>query len=202
METPLSDTTTIPSTPAQPLVYEDDGDIRELPTDAKGILDTLKKERSAKRELSGRVKALEAQLTEAAKGSAEAVTLRARLAELEPHATAWQAHTAAEVKRAEEANAARIAGLTDAQRGALEGLSPTQVAKLLDVMAPAGNAPATQPAPVKPATYPAGGAAPSGLPSGEELTPAERAWVESERPDLRTVAPASVKKMYKQFGPK
>jgi len=201
MDTPLSDTPAIPSAPAPSVIYEDGDDIREAPADQRGYIESLKKERAVKRELAGKVRALEAQLAEASKGSAEAQALKARLAELEPHATAWQAHAAAEAKRAEEANAARIAGLTDAQREAIQGLDPARVAKMLDAWAPTPGTPAAQPAPVKP-TYPAGGAAPSGVPSGEELTPAERAWVESSRPDLRDVAPAAVKKMFKQFGPK
>lgn len=203
MSDPVIGTPTTPPTPAavpaSPQYLIEDGDeIREAPSDARGYVESLRKERAAKRDLSKRLAALETQLAEVGKSAAEAEALRKRIAEIEPHATAWQAHAAAEAKRIADANAARLATLTDAQRAVLDGLDAAKVAALLDAWAPAAGS-AT---PAKPATYPAGGAAPSGVPSQDELTPAERAWVESERPDLRGVAAAAVKAMFKRFGPK
>lgn len=210
MSDPVIGTPTTPPTPAAvpapPQYLIEDGDeIREAPSDARGYVESLRKERAAKRDLSKRLAALETQLADLGKSAAEAETLRKRIAEIEPHATAWQAHTAAEAKRIADANAARLATLTDAQRAVLDGLDAAKVAALLDAWAPATTQSAgVQPgSPVpKPATYPAGGAAPSGVPSPDELTPAERAWVETERPDLRGVAAAAVKAMFKRFGPK
>lgn len=210
MSDPISGTPTTPPAPAvtpapAPVLIEDGDEIREAPADARGYVEAIKKERAARREVTKRLNALEAQHAETAKAAAEAATLRQRLAEIEPHATAWQAHTAAEAKRIADANAARIATLTDAQRAVLEGLDAAKVAALLDAWAPAGAHTAADPAGAhtpKAVAYPAGGAAPTGVPSADELTPAERAWVESDRPDLRVANAAAVKAMFKKFGPK
>lgn len=210
MSDPISGTPTTPPAPAvtpapAPVLIEDGDEIREIPSDSRAMLTELQRARAARNELKKQLNALTAQHAETAKAAAEAEALRKRLAEIEPHATAWQAHTAAEAKRIADANAARIATLTDAQRAVLEGLDAAKVAALLDAWAPAGVHTAADPASAhtpKPPAYPAGGAAPTGVPSADELTPAERAWVESDRPDLRGVTAAAVKAMFKKFGPK
>ena len=127
MSDPISGTPTTPPAPAvtpapAPVLIEDGDEIREIPSDSRAMLTELQRARAARNELKKQLNALTAQHAETAKAAAEAEALRKRLAEIEPHATAWQAHTAAEAKRIADANAARIATLTDAQRAVLEGL--------------------------------------------------------------------------------
>jgi len=100
-------------------------------------------------------------------------------------------------------NARRIESLPEHARGIISALPPTStevdIARALDALAPilaAVAAPAAAPAaPV----YPTGVQSPAGVPSPDELTPDERAWVESVRPDLRGVSPAAVRKMFNVF---
>ncbi len=131
---------------------------------------------------------------------AEADALKARLAELEPDATRWRDHTVAEAKRLDEANAAALAGLPEAARLALSKLDRDNLAAALSAY---GTIAAAQPIPTpEPPRHPVGGGVQQSAVSPMELTHIERAWVESARPDLRDVSPASVKAMFAKFGPK
>lgn len=100
-------------------------------------------------------------------------------------------------------NARRIEQLPEHARGIISALPPTStevdIARALDALAPILAA-VSQPAPAAaPPAYPAGVQSTAGVPAPDELTPDERAWVDAVRPDLRSVAPAAVRKMFNTF---
>jgi len=116
---------------------------------------------------------------------------------LKPAAERWREHERAQSDKLKEANAVAIAALTPEQRAAFEGITdePT-IARMLTLVK-------AQAAASAPASYPAGGAAPvSGGGAGADLTPAEEAWVRSERKDLAGLEVSTIKAMFKKFGPK
>ena len=119
------------------------------------------------------------------------------VAKLKPIAERWHEHERVQNDKLKEANAAAIAALTPEQRAAFDGITdePT-IARMLTLVKAQAAAPA-------PASYPAGGAAPvSGGGAGADLTPAEEAWVRSERKDLAGLEVSTIKAMFKKFGPK
>ncbi len=151
-----------------------------------------------------------------AQAAAEALaTVQAELEQLREQSTSWrtaadewQAYQTQQAEALRVRNAERIAALPEVLRGkAPESLDDKLVSSWLDAVELASqhaqaNATATTPATPPPAAgYPQGGMAPTGTPDPNELTPAELRWVESERPDLRTINPAVVRKFYNLHGP-
>lgn len=131
--------------------------------------------------------------------------LAARVAELEPVATAHQGLTAqhtALVEQLRAVNVARIEKLPETHRAVLAampaGATEADIARTIDALAgiviPTGQA-----APVVP--YPAGVQSPAGTPAPDELTPAERTWVETERPNLRGASAATIRAIFNKHGP-
>lgn len=192
-----------PMDPGQIAIPDGDGE-RIIPATVEAMRNELTRLRSLNRQH--------------AQGLREAATARdlalARVKELEPAASEvdrlkpiadrWHEHERTQNDKLKEANAAAIATLTPEQRAAFDGVTdePTIARMLTLVKAPTPAAPAT---PAAPPSYPAGGAAPvTGSGAGAELTPAEEAWVRSERKDLLTagVEASTIKAMYKKFGPK
>lgn len=128
----------------------------------------------------------------------------AEVEKLKPIADRWHEHERVQNDKLKEANIAALAALTPEQRAAFDGVTDeAMISRMLAlVKTPTPAAPAT---PAAPPSYPAGGAAPvTGSGAGAELTPAEEAWVRSERKDLLTagVEASTIKAMYKKFGPK
>lgn len=137
-------------------------------------------------------------------------TAATQLAELQGKAKSWDDHRAAAERARDEANAARLAALSEATRATITalGLDGEKLSGLLAAMpapaadpapAPAVPPPAT-PEPVKAPVIPAGGQVPTPAPSAD-LAPEIRAWVETRRRDLIGVGKAAVEAAYKSFGP-
>lgn len=155
-----------------------------------------------------------------AQGLREAATARdlalARVKELEPVASEvdrlkpiaerWHEHERIQTDALKHANAEKIKTLTPEQAKAFEGITDEAlISRMLALVAPPPATPATPATPAATPSYPAGGAAPvTGSGAGAELTPAEEAWVRSERKDLLTagVEASTIKAMFKKFGPK
>jgi hypothetical protein len=187
-----------PGQPAQIVVLEGDEE-RIIDRDVRGLGEEVKRLRGERRALNARATQTTAERDALAKENA-ALTQRIADAEaLKADAEAWREHKRAENDKLKEANAAAIASLTPEQRAAFDGITdePT-IARMLTLV----KAQAAAPTPA-PATYPAGGAAPvSGGGAGADLTPAEEAWVRSERKDLAGLEVSTIKAMFKKFGPK
>lgn len=144
----------------------------------------------------------------AADAKTEAEALRARLAETEKERDGYKSSHDAWTKAQEEAKtkatetiATRLAALPDDIRSDLEteidGMEPAAALRWLDRLDKVrGAAPATEPA--KP-QHPTGGRSASGAPAADELSPEIKKWVETRRPDLAGVNPATVRKMYEKF---
>lgn len=180
-----------PVDPSQIVVVED-GEERVIQADQRGLTAEVTRLRGERRALNARYTQTAAERDALAK---EKAALEARISEAEKDkadADAWREHTRAENDRLKEANAAALKALTAEQRAVFDGITdePT-IARMLTLVTKV-----TAPA------YPAGGAAPVATPVGDDLTPAEEAWVRSHRKDLIGVDNATVKQFYKKFGPK
>lgn len=143
-----------------------------------------------------------------AAAQAELETLREQSTGWRTAAEEWQAYQTQQAEALRVRNAERIAALPEVLRGkAPESLDDKLVSSWLDAVElasqhAAASATGTTPAPAPPAAgYPQGGMAPTATPDPNELTPAELRWVESERPDLRNIAPSVVRKFYNLHGP-
>jgi hypothetical protein len=126
---------------------------------------------------------------ELAAARAELEEAKAQAAALTPEAERWRQHAATEAERIKAETATALAALPEAVRAGLAGLDPVaQAAAIKAIQA----MPATQVA----KEHPVGGGVQQGAAGSVELTAAEAAWVATERPDLRGVSPAVVKKQY------
>lgn len=158
---------------------------------------------AAGRDVEGLVKALTAERArrQAAEAGHQTVAseldaLRAQHAEATSKLETFQAQEAKRIEAIAEANAARIATLPDADKAvvdALPELAPEALAAVLDKIA------ARAPEPVKP---------PKGAPShtgggggADELSDAERAWLERNRSDMLTSSVRVQRAFLKKFGP-
>ena len=144
-----------------------------------------------------------------AAAQAELETLREQSTGWRTAAEEWQAYQTQQAEALRVRNAERIAALPEVLRTkAPETTDDRMVQSWLDAVELASQHAAQAqgaghaPAPAPPAAgYPQGGMAPTATPDPNELTPAELRWVESERPDLRTISPAVVRKFYNLHGP-
>ena len=181
-----------PGNPGQIVVFEGDEE-RVIDRNVIGLGEEVKKLRAERRALNARLTQTATERDTLAKEKAD---LAQRIADAEASkadAEAWREHQRRENDALKEANAAKLAALTPEQRTLFEGVTDeAMVARMLKLL----------PAAATPATYPSGGAAPIAAPVGDDLTPAEEAWVRSSRKDLIGVDNAVVKRFFKQFGPK
>lgn len=128
----------------------------------------------------------------------------ARLAELEPIAKAHEGLTASHTEligQLRAVNAGRIDRLPDTHKAVIAALpassTEADIARAIDALS--GIVAPPSPGGVPPVQYPAGVQSPANAAAPDELTPAERSWVETARPDLAAVAPATVRKMFNAF---
>lgn len=144
-----------------------------------------------------------------AAAQAELETLREQSTGWRTAAEEWQAYQTQQAEALRVRNAERIAALPEVLRTkAPETTDDRMVQSWLDAVELASQHAAQvqgagqAPAPAPPAAgYPQGGMAPTATPDPNELTPAELRWVESERPDLRSISPSVVRKFYNLHGP-
>jgi len=167
----ISDVPSTPTTQAAP----------EQPATTAGIIAELQAERKARQGLA------------------------ARLAEVEPIVAAHQGlaeQHAAVVAEIKATNERRLAALPEAHRAVIaalpKGASEIEIARTIDALASIVQ-PTGQAAPVAP--YPAGVQSPAGTPAPDELTPAERTWVETERRTLIGASAATIRAIFNKHGP-
>lgn len=135
----------------------------------------------------------------------KAAALESQAAEWRKSHDAWTAHRTAESERSTKALAERLAALPEDVRADIEadiesGTPAAQVLRWIELAERmAGAKPAAQAETTKPASYPSGGRGPGSVPASDELSPEIKRWVESKRPDLAGVSPATVRKMYDKF---
>jgi hypothetical protein len=176
-------------------------DVTDPPPDVKGEdtrtvpLSVLQVER---RKAATAAKAL-------AEAQAKAAALEKERDEYRSGHEAWSKHSAAEKARTAEALSKRIASLPDDMRAEIEsdiadGMSEAQILRGLDRAERLSKL--TAPAVEEKPTHPIGGRSAGGAPAADELTPEIKAWVETQRPDLRGVSPDVVRKMHQKLVPK
>lgn len=184
----------------------EDGEERIIPHDAPAILNELRRTREISRTRGGQIKSLQAERDALAARVAALEPVAAEVDKLKPIAERWHEHERIQTDTLKQANAEKIKALTPEQMKAFEGITDEAlISRMLALVAPPPATPATPATPAAPPSYPAGGAAPvTGSGAGAELTPAEEAWVRSERKDLLTagVEASTIKAMFKKFGPK